>query len=183
VSVIDIIIGLIWIVFWVYWLISAAGSKQNLQSRGGVSIAIRLAIFLMVVVIIRSSPKGILWSQHDPVIQAIGLALLIMGILLAIWARVYLGRNWGMPMSLKVKPQLVTTGPYEKIRHPIYSGIILAVFGTGLATSPYWFIAFVAVCIYFVWSAFVEERIMTQQFPKIYTEYKHNSKMFIPFIY
>ena len=60
-------------------------------------------------------------------------AVFVLGLALAVWARVYLGRNWGMPMSAKADPELVTTGPYRRIRHPIYTGVIL---GMVIAVSP-----------------------------------------------
>src|SRR5690349_5361617 len=106
----------------------------------------------------------------------------ILGLALAIWARLYLGRNWGMPMSQKVDPELVTTGPYRSIRHPIYSGIILAMIGTTIAVSLYWLIAVVVVGAYFLYSAIVEERSMARLFPDSYPEYKRSTKMLIPHI-
>jgi protein-S-isoprenylcysteine O-methyltransferase Ste14 len=102
---------------------------------------------------------------------------------LAIWARVYLGRNWGMPMSRKVDPELITTGPYRTIRHPIYSGIILALIGTTIAVSWYWMVVVVLLGAYFVYSAFMEERFMARHFPDSYPEYRRSTKMLIPFIF
>jgi protein-S-isoprenylcysteine O-methyltransferase Ste14 len=57
------------------------------------------------------------------------------GIALAIWARVHLGRNWGMPMTQKAEPELVTSGPYRFVRHPIYSGLLAWLLGTALVTN------------------------------------------------
>ena len=57
------------------------------------------------------------------------------GIGLAIWARIHLGRNWGMPTSQKADPELVTTGPYRFVRHPIYTGLLVALLGTALAVG------------------------------------------------
>jgi len=60
----------------------------------------------------------------------VGVALCALGIGLAIWARTYLGRNWGMPMSRKENPELVTSGPYAYVRHPIYTGLLIAMLGS-----------------------------------------------------
>jgi protein-S-isoprenylcysteine O-methyltransferase Ste14 len=87
-----------------------------------------------------------------------------------------------MPMTHKDNPDLVTTGPYHAIRHPIYTGIILGLLGTALATSLYLLIAAVLLAGYFVYSALNEERYMTEQFPDQYPEYKAHSKMLIPFV-
>jgi protein-S-isoprenylcysteine O-methyltransferase Ste14 len=119
---------------------------------------------------------------NNPWLQGIGLALFFLGLALAIWARVYLGRNWGMPMSQKVDPELVTTGPYHSIRHPIYSGIVLAMIGTTIAVSLYWLVAVILMGAYFLYSAIVEERSMARLFPESYPEYKRSTKMLIPFI-
>ena len=122
-------------------------------------------------------------TTTDPWLQGIGLAFFVLGLALAIWARLYLGRNWGMPMSQKVDPELITTGPYHSIRHPIYSGIILAMIGTAIAVSVYWLVAVVLLGAYFVYSAVMEERLMTGLFPGSYPEYKRSTKMLIPFIF
>ena len=107
----------------------------------------------------------------------------MLGLALAIWARVYLGRNWGMPMSQKADPELVTTGPYRSIRHPIYSGIILAMVGTTIAVSLYWLVAAVLIGAYFTYSAVAEERFMAIRFPESYPGYKRSTKMLIPFVF
>ena len=115
--------------------------------------------------------------------QAIGLVIFLLGLALAIWARVYLGRNWGMPMTEKADPELVTTGPYSTIRHPIYSGLILAMVGTAVAISLYWLIAVVLLGAYFIYSAVMEERYMAGLFPDTYPRYKQATKMLIPYIF
>jgi protein-S-isoprenylcysteine O-methyltransferase Ste14 len=88
-----------------------------------------------------------------------------------------------MPMSQKAAPELVTAGPYHSIRHPIYTGIILAMIGTTIAVSLYWLVAAVLIGGYFIFSATVEERSMTERFPDSYPAYKRSTKMLIPFIY
>jgi len=93
------------------------------------------------------------------------LAVFVLGLALAVWARLYLGRNWGMPMSQKADPELVTTGPYRRVRHPIYSGIILAMIGTTIAVSLYWLVAVVLIGAYFTYSAITEERFMASGGP------------------
>ena len=74
-------------------------------------------------------------AVHSPILGAIGALVFVSGIAVAIWARVHLGRNWGMPMTQKAEPELVTSGPYRFVRHPIYSGLLLALVGTALATN------------------------------------------------
>ncbi len=111
------------------------------------------------------------------------MALFLMGLGLAVWARVHLGRNWGAPMSEKVDAELVTTGPYQYIRNPIYSGIMLAAIGTAVAVSWYWLVAVALMGAYFVYSATVEGHTMERLFPDAYPAYKRSTKKLIPFIF
>jgi protein-S-isoprenylcysteine O-methyltransferase Ste14 len=93
-----------------------------------------------------------------------------------------MGRNWGSPMSQKNEPELVTSGPYRRVRHPIYSGILVAGIGTAVALTWTWLIAVALAAVYFIYSAIVEERNLTEQFPDTYPAYKHTTKMLVPFI-
>jgi protein-S-isoprenylcysteine O-methyltransferase Ste14 len=114
---------------------------------------------------------------------ALGLVLFALGLGFAIWARLHIGRNWGTPMTQKDDPELVTTGPYKLVRHPIYSGILVAGIGTAVALSWMWLTAVILAGIYFVYSAIVEQRFMTEQFPDTYPVYRRSTKMLVPFVF
>lgn len=88
-----------------------------------------------------------------------------------------------MPMSRMDKPELVTSGPYRYVRHPIYTGILIATIGTALAVSLYWLAVTLIIGPYFIFSATREEKYMTEQFPDDYPAYKKRSKMLLPFIF
>src|SRR5450755_183373 len=179
---IDIIIGVGWIVFWAYWLVMAATAKAG-RSRWTQFAGVRVGIILVLLFLLRLRVfKGHGAATGNPWLLGIGLAIFVLGLALAVWARVYLGRNWGMPMSQKADPELVTTGPYGKIRHPIYSGIFLAMVGTAIAVSLYWLVAVAILGAYFLFSAVTEERIMAKLFPAAYPPYKRATKMLIPYI-
>jgi protein-S-isoprenylcysteine O-methyltransferase Ste14 len=183
-------IGLFWVVLWIYWLISALGAKKSVRSglwwsRG----AARLAIFIAVVVLVRLVASRqflaeIVRRTHPPgaVAATTGVIVCAAGVALAIWARVQLGRNWGMPMSLREEPELVTSGPYTYVRHPIYSGLLLAMLGSAIAVSPHWLVFFAAGFLYFLYAARVEEGHMTKRFPDVYPGYQRRTKMLIPFL-
>jgi protein-S-isoprenylcysteine O-methyltransferase Ste14 len=81
-----------------------------------------------------------------------------------------------MPMTLKAEPELVTSGPYRFVRHPIYSGILLATLGTALAISGLWLVVFAVMGVYFVYSARVEERLMASSFPAAYPYYRAHTR-------
>ena len=174
-----IAIDITWVVFWVYWLGSAFGVKAGRASRRRIPLTGLTG--LSVVVLVRVFRGGSL-AVHSPVLGAIGAVVFASGIALAIWARVYLGRNWGMPMTQKAEPELVTSGPYRFVRHPIYSGLLAALLGTALASNLGGLIIVAVLGGYFYYSASVEEKNLTATFPNAYPAYRINTKMLIPFV-
>jgi protein-S-isoprenylcysteine O-methyltransferase Ste14 len=181
-QIVDVVILAVWVAFWIYWLAASIGVKAG-QTRWTRFAGVRVGFILVVLLLARTRVLKGHAVISNPWLQGIGLAVFLLGLALAVWARVYLGRNWGMPMSQKTDPELVTTGPYRSIRHPIYSGIILAMIGTTLAVSLYWLVAVVLLGGYFVYSATAEECFMTDRFPDTYPQYKRSTKMLIPFIF
>ena len=77
----------------------------------------------------------------------------------------------------------MTSGPYHLVRHPIYSGILVAGVGTAVALSWLWLTAVILAGVYFLYSATVEERYMAEQFPDSYPVYKRSTKMLFPFVF
>ncbi len=181
--IVAIVVGAIWILFWFCWLLAASTAKQG-NNRWGRFAGARVALVVLVVLLLHLGLfKGKRTETTNPWLEGIGLAVFLLGLGLAIWARIYIGRNWGMPMTERAEPELVNTGPYSIIRHPIYSGIMLALIGTALAVALYFFVAVVVVGAYFIFSAVTEERNMTRLFPDAYPEYKRSTKMLIPYIF
>jgi protein-S-isoprenylcysteine O-methyltransferase Ste14 len=146
-------------------------------------LGIRAVIVAIVILLIRLGAFRDHGLNTDPWRAGLGLALLALGMGLAIWARVNIGRNWGSPMTQKDEPELVTSGPYHLVRHPIYSGILVAGVGSSVALSWMWLTAVVLAGIYFIYSATVEERYLTKQFPDTYPAYKRSTKMLVPFVF
>jgi protein-S-isoprenylcysteine O-methyltransferase Ste14 len=179
--VVGIVILVIWPVFWIYWIAASIGVKK--RRTGGTRVAgVRIPIILIVLILVRLAFRGHAFTGN-PWLQGVGLAVFLLGLALAVWARVYLGRNWGGPMTRKDEPELVTTGPYRTIRHPIYTGIILGLIGTAIAVSWYWLIAVVVLGAYFIYSAIREERYLAETFADTYPDYKRSTKMLVPFIF
>ncbi len=179
--VIDSVFLVGWVIFWIYWLVASVWAKAG-QTSWARFVGFRIAIVLMLLLVVRAQVLKGHAVTTDSLLQGIGLAIFVLGLALAVWARIYLGRNWGMPMSTKDEPELVTSGPYRVVRHPIYSGIILAMTGTAIGVSLYWVVAVALLAAYFSYSALMEERYLTQQFPDAYPGYQRSTKMLIPFV-
>jgi protein-S-isoprenylcysteine O-methyltransferase Ste14 len=157
-----------WIIFWVYWLASAVGVKSGRPGRR--RIPLNGVTALSVIVLVRVFGGGSLVVQ-SPVLGVIGAVVFASGIGLAILARVQLGSNWGMPMTEKAEPELVTSGPYRFVRHPIYSGLLAGLLGTALVTNLVSLIIVVILGGYFYYCATVEEKNLTATFPTAYPAY------------
>jgi protein-S-isoprenylcysteine O-methyltransferase Ste14 len=172
-------VGAAWIVFWIYWLVSASTSNESV--RGGWRT--RLAgVSVIGVFLISGVLRDGRLAVHSVTLEAVGTVLFACGIALAVWARLNLGRNWGMPMSQRAEPELVTSGPYRFVRHPIYSGLLTAMLGTALVDNLLGLIVVAVLLAYFYYSGTVEERNLAATFPQAYPEYRSRTKMLIPFL-
>src|SRR5689334_398723 len=169
---VELAFGIGWAAFWLYWLVAAFSMKRGRRPWAR-EVRIRMVLFVAVVVLVRLGAFRGHAVNTDPSRAAVGLVLFVLGLGFAIWARLHIGRNWGTPMTQKDDPELVISGPYHLVRHPIYSGILTAGVGTAVALSWWWLIAVALAGMYFLYSATVEERFMAEQFPEAYRVYKH----------
>jgi protein-S-isoprenylcysteine O-methyltransferase Ste14 len=179
---VELVFAFGWAAFWLYWLVAAFSTKRG-RAPWSRELRIRALIVVIVILLIRLGIFRGHGLNTDPWRAGVGLSLFALGLGFAIWARLHIGRNWGIPMTQKDEPELVTSGPYHLVRHPIYSGILVAGAGTAVALSWLWLIAVALAGIYFVYSATVEERYLTEQFPDVYPVYKRSTKMLLPFIF
>jgi protein-S-isoprenylcysteine O-methyltransferase Ste14 len=182
----SIIAGL-WLLFVAYWAVAAVGAKRNANGRlWRRGIGLRLVVILLISAVLRSPSQRQFLAEtqraasHSDILGWSGVALCLVGFGLAIIARWYLGRNWGMPMSRKEKPELVTSGPYAFIRHPIYTGLILAMLDSAIGVDLSWALMLVPVGAYFIYSARREESVMLQLFPEQYAAYMARTGMLAP---
>jgi protein-S-isoprenylcysteine O-methyltransferase Ste14 len=182
VRAVEIILVAGWSAFWLYWLAAAFSMKRS-RIPWSQELRIRIVLVGIVIVLIRLHVFRDRGVNTNPWLAGLGLLLFGLGLGCAVWARVHIGRNWGPPMTQKDQPQLVTSGPYRLIRHPIYSGILLAGVGPAMAVSWLGMIAVVLAGAYFVYSATVEERYLAKQLPDSYPDYKRATKMLVPFIF
>ena len=182
------IVGL-WVAFLIYWAIAAIHMRRGLnlsELRGGMGI--RLVLFLMIAVAIVLARRSVdlqalQWTVfHSVPMAMIGALLATLGAIVAFAARAAIGRNWGPPATRRTDTELVTSGPYALVRHPIYSGILLMLIGTAVGLIPAWWLVATAAGIYFFVSARAEERFMAERFPDAYPAYRARTRMLIPFL-
>ncbi|HUQ51703.1 MAG TPA: isoprenylcysteine carboxylmethyltransferase family protein [Gammaproteobacteria bacterium] len=179
-----LVIGLCWLAFFLAWTIGAMvfGGARGRQSSAA-AIGIRALLLVTVLASVRYGARldVRLFGDQAEYFAKAGVALCIVGLTFAIWARIALGRSWGMPMTVHADPELVVRGPYRFVRHPIYTGLTTMFIGTSLV-YPLFAISSAVVIAYSVLSALREERDMEQRFPNSYPDYKKRSKMLVPFL-
>jgi protein-S-isoprenylcysteine O-methyltransferase Ste14 len=184
------IVLLLWIAWLVYWAISAANVKRAVRhesnwSRASYIIPIVIASILLAVP--RLPGRGFLFWRFLPAgIDAYwpGVTLIVAGLAFTVWARRRLGRNWSGTVQVKQNHQLIRDGPYRFVRHPIYTGLIVAFLGSALVIGD-WF-ALLAVLIAFgsFWrKLMLEERFMWETFGSVYEEYRARTAALIPFLF
>jgi protein-S-isoprenylcysteine O-methyltransferase Ste14 len=183
------ICGYIWIVFLLVWLVMAFGTKTTQQRE---SVSSRLSYTMLVVVAfylvfgreVTQPWLHVRLFQPSPITNWLGVALTAAGIGFAIWARLYLGANWSGAVTVKVGHELVRSGPYRFVRHPIYTGLITALLGTGLLLAQRRsVIALVMIYAGFKIKSKIEERAMISTFGTAYEEYRRSVGAIIPKLY
>jgi protein-S-isoprenylcysteine O-methyltransferase Ste14 len=181
----------LWLALGAYWGIAARGVKRSIGTRWlwWREIAVRLGFFAFVVLALRVATVGSVspnqWSYAfttSNLMGLVGLGFCVLGIGLVILGRLYLDRSRGMPVSRKNDTELLTTGPYALVRHPIYGGLMFAMLGSAIGQSIFWLLPLIVYGPYFILSARREERNLTVQFPEDYPAYKKRTKMLLPFV-
>jgi protein-S-isoprenylcysteine O-methyltransferase Ste14 len=180
------IISVAWLVFALYWLWAARDVKQTRRNQPArerlVHVLWMAAAFYLLY---RSDPRfGLLNNRFVPDskwIAGLGAALTVTGVAFAIWARRHLGKYWSAEITIRHEHQLIRTGPYSRIRHPIYTGLLLAIFGTALAVGEYR--ALLALALFGIgWArkAKTEELFLEQEFGSAFDEHKRRTGFFLP---
>ena len=179
-----------WMVYGIYWALSARGVKKDRKRnrRWWDSFLFRFLIVLAIAIfpwyrLPFGPPRSFFLPTSNSVLRIIGLVLCEGGIAFAIWARREIRRNWSSGPAIKEGHELITSGPYSMVRHPIYTGILTALLGTSILCGVQW-----CIVLWFIGTTFVfripEEKIfMTQLFPNLYSEYKKSTAALVPFIW
>lgn len=194
------IILISWLAFLAVWGVGALSAKRDIKSGGILSLwtrywLFRLAIAAFVVfAALRITTGTVRYANPSTIFSHVFFTpsaflgwvaafLTALGVAFAIWARVHLGRNWSSHPAVKEDHELVTTGPYAYVRHPIYTGVILAVLGSALTGSIFGIVGFAVISVRFFLRIDKEERIMLNLFPNKYPAYQKRTKRLVPFVW
>jgi protein-S-isoprenylcysteine O-methyltransferase Ste14 len=175
-----------WLVFLAYWSVSALKLKsiKRREPRGERLIQLVFMVAAYFLMFNDQFSRGWLATRFAPASPSIGkfgVTVTVVGIAFAIWARWHLGENWSATVTLKEGHELISSGPYRYIRHPIYSGMLVAFVGTALALGEYRALISVGiVLVAFYTKAKKEERFLTQEFGEKFREHSRRTGMFLP---
>lgn len=177
-----------WCAWALYWLVSSIGNKATQRREPlGSRLAYVLPLVLGGVLLgVRELPWAALlgtrlWPRSF-LVYCIGFLILLAGLAFAVWARMHLGRNWSGAVTVKEGHELIRTGPYRFVRHPIYTGILTAVIGTAVCSGTLRAVlGFALIASALAYKLRKEEAFMREVFPGQYDTYRGEVPALIPF--
>ena len=173
-----------YVAFGVYWEVAAKNAAQSKRTEStasrGVHVALTNVALLLEVVTIRGLGR---FTPALPLVMTMGLAIEAAGVALAIWARRHLGRNWSGRIAIKEGHELVRSGPYEFLRHPIYTAILAMYAGIAVVTGE-WLgvIGFVMVLLAYWRKIRLEEAALDKAFGPAYDSYRRDTWALVPWV-
>ena len=182
----EVVVGLLWMLFLLYWIVSALNRKKTKQRE---SILHRLSYILPLLAafyLLYNDRETLGWLgayfvPHTALVQWLGVVVTATGLEIACWARLHLGANWSGVVTLKEGHELIRTGPYQNIRHPIYTGILVGFLGNAITLGQVRGLIGLAV----IWASFYvkarrEESFLMQEFGPKFKEHTQHTGMFLP---
>jgi protein-S-isoprenylcysteine O-methyltransferase Ste14 len=177
----------LWLVFGLYWAITGLNSAPTKSSESSASTYFHqfmlVAAFLLVIFPV---PRLTGWflPLTFPFAVGVGVTIQAASLLLAIWARRHLGRNWSAEVRIAVGHQLVRTGPYRWVRHPIYTAMLGMFLGTAIASSQYHALLGLALLVAaYLRKTRLEEQILQQTFGAEYDAYRRGTWALVPWLF
>ena len=186
----QILFPMLWLIWGVYWWAQARGARATARQESLFSRFSYIAPLLVAFTLLwlPRLPFSVLSERFLPLAAwpfwaAAGAMITGAGLSLAIWARAHLGRNWSATITIKEDHDLTTDGPYRAVRHPIYTGLLVAVVGQAIARGELQEAVAVALALWSFWRKLrIEERWMREQFGVAYQAYQRQVSALIPFI-
>jgi len=179
----------LWLLLCAVWLYGLFTVKPVVRTQSPGSRILELGLTLLAFSLVftryfRSGWRSWSFVPNSGITGAIGLLLVLAGIAFSIWARLYLGGNWSAAATVKQDHTLVCRGPYMIVRHPIYSGLLLALLGVAVIVGEVRCLLGVGVLFLSYWlKSRVEERFMLEQFGAQYSRYQQQVKALIPHVF
>jgi protein-S-isoprenylcysteine O-methyltransferase Ste14 len=178
---------LLWIAFSVYWGIAGQNSAPDKSPESGTSKWFHQIVLLLALVVLLAPIPGLTgWflPQQPHYLVPLGAIIQAAFILLAVWARRHLGRNWSAAVRIGEDHELVRTGPYRLLRHPIYTAMLGMFVGTAIASSQYHALLGLAILVLaYVRKTRMEEQILHQTFGVEYDAYRRDTWALVPFLF
>jgi protein-S-isoprenylcysteine O-methyltransferase Ste14 len=175
-----------WLVFGIYWLIAGLRAKRAQKAEApGQQLAqilmMAAAFILLYSSDLRSGPLNERFIPEREWSDRLGVAFTWTGVAFAIWARFHIGKYWSARVTIVADHRLIRTGPYARIRHPIYTGILLALLGTALVIGEYRALVAVGIAVFaFARKAKREESFLASEFGAEFEEHRRLTGFFLP---
>jgi protein-S-isoprenylcysteine O-methyltransferase Ste14 len=176
-----------WIIFIGYWIgnalrVKPAAEKQSWLSMAAYKGPLTLGGMLLWCPGLHDALRLAL-TPHTDLVRAGGAVVCVLGLFVAVWSRKTLAGNWSSNVTFRLGHELVETGPYRFVRHPIYTGILLMCFGQAIANGRLqaW-LGFLILCIGFWIKLQQEESLLLRHFPDAYSSYRQRVKALVPFL-
>ena len=173
-----------WVIFSLYWEAAArnAATAKSSESRASRGLHVLLAnVALLLEMPVRGLGR---FMPPSALVMAAGVAVEAMGLLVAIWARRHLGRNWSGEIAIKVEHQLIRSGPYRRLRHPIYTGLLAMYAGPALVTGEWLALIGVALAGLAYWRKIrLEEANLETAFGGDYEVYRRETWVLVPGVF
>jgi protein-S-isoprenylcysteine O-methyltransferase Ste14 len=180
------VIGYCWGIFCIVWLLAAFWTKRSVYKEGTAQRLCYVVPMLLGGYLLFKGNRQPLNHRVIPHLEGLawtGLVLCVAGLIICIWARFTLGRNWSGVVTLKGGHELITRGPYAWVRHPIYTGLLSMFVATVIVRGHIAGIIAVPLVFAGIWIKLrYEETLMLQKFPEEYAAYQQHVKRLIPFV-
>jgi protein-S-isoprenylcysteine O-methyltransferase Ste14 len=179
----------LWLLWIAYWRICAADVKPTQRHESPGSRAAHLLPLLIAAVLLwirGDAEDGWLFQRfltRSVTLFWIGTAITAAALSFSAWARMHLGRNWSATVTVKQDHELIRTGPYAIVRHPIYTGVLFGFIGTALAIGQWRGVLAVVIVFVAFWRKLrLEERWMSETFGEEYRRYRARTRALVPFL-
>ncbi len=176
-------IYILWAVTIIYLIVTAARAKRDTAGHLGQSFLLLAAMIVAFLLPLLPIFSFLDTSGASALQRGLGIVIALTGTVFFVWARQSLGGNWSQTVSVKEDHELVTTGPYRYVRHPMCGAGLVTCLGSALTAGGGFVFLLILLTPLFLWRVGAEDRLLARQFPATFPAYRQRSKALIPFIW